>query len=159
MVTTSMPPNGTPSSILAADAAGYRNLATLTTLARVGHPIAEPRSPAGGCRARGTSHAAGDVRAPGSSPASEPPRGRPDVSFDALASHAAGLWCVTGPATGELATLLRSRRRAEAIFQLDRRRSVFGARLTVAVQLHHVSGEESTLAASPQPAVLHVWVG
>jgi DNA polymerase III alpha subunit len=140
--------DGHPTALLAADAAGYRNLATLTTLARVGHPIAEPASPAGDGRARDPSHAAGDVRAPGSSPAAEPARGRPGVSFEALASHAAGLWCLTGPATGELATLLRSRRHSEAIFQLDRWRSVFSARLAVEVQLHHVSGEESALAAS-----------
>ncbi len=75
-------------------------------------------------------------------------RGRPGVSWADVEERASGLWALTGPATGEIASLIRSRRPAEAIFALERWKAVFGERLAVEVQLHHVSGEESALAES-----------
>jgi error-prone DNA polymerase len=77
-----------------------------------------------------------------------PERGRATLTFADLAARAEGVWCLTGPASGEIATLLRTERRSEALFQLGRWRDVFGERLAVEVQLHHVGGHESALAAS-----------
>jgi error-prone DNA polymerase len=58
------------------------------------------------------------------------------------------VWCLTGPASGELATLLRTERRSEALFQLERWRDIFGEHLAIEVQLHHVGGHEGALAAA-----------
>ncbi len=77
-----------------------------------------------------------------------PERGRPVLSFEDVMAHARGLWCLTGPGTGELATLVRTERRADAVYALDRWRDVFGERLAVEVQLHHVGGHEAALATA-----------
>ncbi|MCI0435919.1 MAG: PHP domain-containing protein, partial [Gemmatimonadetes bacterium] len=77
-----------------------------------------------------------------------PERGRPVLSFEDVIAHSSGLWCLTGPGTGELATLIRTERRADAAYSLDRWRDVFGERLAVEVQLHHAGGHESALAAA-----------
>jgi error-prone DNA polymerase len=75
-----------------------------------------------------------------------PPRGRPVLTFADLEAHSEGVYCLTGPAAGELATLVRTERRAEAAFTIDRWRAVFGERLAVEVQLHHAGGHEAALA-------------
>jgi error-prone DNA polymerase len=75
-----------------------------------------------------------------------PERGRPALTFEDVTLHAAGLWCLTGPGSGEIATLVRTERLSEAVYMLDRWRDVFGTRLVVEVQRHHVSGEEAALA-------------
>jgi error-prone DNA polymerase len=77
-----------------------------------------------------------------------PQRGRPSLTFEDMAAHSAGLWCLTGPGTGEVATYVRTGRAAEAAFLLDRWRDVFGVRLAVEVQLHHAGGHEAALAAA-----------
>src|SRR5690606_6503417 len=116
--------DGHPVSFLARSEEGYRNLAALVTRSRVG-----------------------DLRVWEDGTASRP-RGRPGLSFAEVAERAGGLHVLTGPATGELASLLRARRPEEAAFALDRWREVFAGRLAVEVQLHHVSGAEAALAAA-----------
>src|SRR5690606_19731666 len=63
-----------------------------------------------------------------------------------VAECADGLWCLTGPASGEVATYVGSERTSEAMFLLERWRDIFPDRLAIEVQLHHVSGRESALA-------------
>jgi error-prone DNA polymerase len=75
-----------------------------------------------------------------------PDRGLPELTFDDVAANAEGLYCLTGPAAGEVATYVRSGRTAEAMFLLDRWRDVFGSRLVMEVQLHHAGGHEAALA-------------
>ena len=77
-----------------------------------------------------------------------PPRGRAALTWAELEAHSEGVYCLTGPAAGELATLVRTERRAEAAFTLDRWRAVFGERLAVEVQLHHAGGHEAALASA-----------
>lgn len=114
--------DGYPAAFLAMNATGFRNLAGLVTRARVGR-----LDPGGGTTRR---------------------RGRPWVSWSDVEARSEGLYALTGPPTGELATLLRERRTDEAIFALERWRGVFGGRLAVEVQQHHVSGEERALSAA-----------
>src|SRR5690606_32768323 len=75
-------------------------------------------------------------------------RGRPRLTWSELAERSAGLFALTGPASGEIASLIRARRPEEAVYQLGRWRDVFGERLAVEVQFHHVSGSEASLARS-----------
>ncbi len=75
-----------------------------------------------------------------------PDRGRPELTFADVAECADGLWCLTGPASGEVATYVGSERASEAMFLLERWRDVFADRLAIEVQLHHVSGREAALA-------------
>jgi error-prone DNA polymerase len=134
-----------PAAFLARNAEGYRNLATLVTLSRVGHWQTWEKAEAG-------------LR-----------RGQPNVTWAQVAEHAAGLHMLTGPASGTLATLLRGdggwaaaragpptttdpddRRltaRARAERQVAEWREAFGEHLAVEVQLHHVDGHEAALAA------------
>ncbi|MFW6080179.1 MAG: DNA polymerase III subunit alpha, partial [Gemmatimonadota bacterium] len=123
--------DGHPAAFLARDGRGFRNLAALVTRARVGSLWGW----GGGERPEGAGV--------------EPGRGRPGVDFEAVAERSEGLIALTGPATGEIASLIRSGRPEEAMLVLDRWRSVFGAdRLAVEVQRHNVSGEESALAGA-----------
>jgi error-prone DNA polymerase len=112
---------GRPLALLARNEAGFRNLATLVTHARVG--------------------ASGDG-------IGGPERGRPDLGWEAVAAHAEGLHLLTGPAEGPLATLLQAKRPDEAERLLARYRDVFGDRLAVEVQYHHVSGAEAALSGA-----------
>ncbi|MEO5510524.1 MAG: error-prone DNA polymerase [Longimicrobiales bacterium] len=135
--------------------AGYRNLAYLVTRSRVGRVREWEKekvegedkgqrtssAPISGSRGRGH-----DLSRKYS--VELPPRGRPTLTFAEVAAHSEGLFCMTGPATGEMGTLVRTQRRAEAAFQLDRWREVFGSRLGVEVQLHHAGGHEAALAAT-----------
>ncbi|MHB1263946.1 MAG: DNA polymerase III subunit alpha [Gemmatimonadaceae bacterium] len=116
--------DGAPAAFLARDAEGYRNLATLVTLARMGGWAQWTK--AGGKRRRG----------------------RPGITFDQLASHAAGLHALTGPANGVIASRVLAGDDAGARALLERWRDLFGARLAVEVQLHDVGGHEAALAGA-----------
>ena len=124
---------GHPTAFLARDARGYRNLAALVTLARMGDL---------------SDWGAGDRSVARASSSPIPQRGYPALTFNDVASRNDGLYCLSGPATGELATLVRTGRGDEAVYQLDRWREVFGARFLVEVQMHHAGGHELALAAS-----------
>src|SRR5690606_27081488 len=135
--------DGHPTAFLARDQRGYRNLATLVTRSRMGELRGwgagkRTSSPGvGGWRGR-------EGKAASPSPSKYavpfPERGMPGVTFEDVANHAEGLYCLTGPAAGEVATYVRSGRTADAMFLLDRWRDVFGSRLAVEVQLHHAGG-------------------
>lgn len=116
--------DGYPAAFLARTAEGYRNLAALVTRARSGRLEAWPR----------------DTGAP--------VRGRPRVTWSDLAERASGLWALTGPASGEIAALLRAQRREDAAAALARWRERFGAQLAVEVQLHHAGRTEEALAGA-----------
>ncbi|MBM4193702.1 MAG: DNA polymerase III subunit alpha [Gemmatimonadetes bacterium] len=140
--------DGRPIALLARNATGYRNLAALVTASRVGTWKTWEKTAAG------------------------ERRGQPNITWAQLAERAEGLHLLTGPASGMLASLIRDdwfdracapepsrsatpaatlspSRRAErfADRQLAEWRDVFGDRLAVEVQLHHVDGHEAALAA------------
>jgi len=73
-------------------------------------------------------------------------RGSPGLSFAEVAARSEGLHLLTGPPTGELATLVRRGKPEAARDRLARWRSIFGDRMAVEVQRHHVSGNEEALA-------------
>ncbi|HUH11806.1 MAG TPA: PHP domain-containing protein [Longimicrobiales bacterium] len=75
-------------------------------------------------------------------------RGHPGVTWDDVARHAAGLFALTGPASGELGLLLHQGRAREAARLLARWRELFEGRVAVEVQLHNVSGGEQALGAA-----------
>ncbi|MEX2611919.1 MAG: DNA polymerase III subunit alpha, partial [Gemmatimonadota bacterium] len=119
-----------------------------------GEPVSLTRPGSGGGRS-GAGRAAASPGLPphGSQPPAprtrdlRRPRGQPGLTFEDLTVHAEGLWCLTGPATGEIATYLRTGRAADAVYQLERWRDLFGSKLAVEVQLHHAGGHEAALAA------------
>ena len=159
--------DGHPTAFLARDARGYRNLAALVTRARMG----ELRGWGAGQRQMGEHEPASNPfpheplptshkplphpfphkpRTTSHKPLlrSNPTRGFPSLTFDDLKGRTEGLYCLSGPATGELATLVRTGRPAEAIYRLDRWRELFGTRFQVEVQLHHAGGHEGALASA-----------
>jgi error-prone DNA polymerase len=144
--------DGHPVALLARNAVGYRNIAALVTKSRLGDVARWGEKPGGqhsgdmDVRRRRENDRGVDLERKYAVPL--PQRGRPALTFADLAAHAEGVWCLTGPASGEIATLLRTERRSEALFQLGRWRDTFGDRLAVEVQLHHVGGHESALAAA-----------
>ncbi len=75
-------------------------------------------------------------------------RGVPSLRSADVSERSEGLHLLTGPPTGEIATLLRSRRSMAARERLAFWRDVFGDRLAVEVQRHHVSGTEEVLIES-----------
>ena len=85
--------DGHPAAFLARTKEGYQNLAALVTLARVGQ------------------WDSWDKKVQGKR------RGRPKVTWAHVAAHAKDLHALTGPASGELASLLRAgqRQRSEAV--------------------------------------------
>jgi error-prone DNA polymerase len=111
-----------PAAFLAIDERGYRNLAGLVTRARVGDLDTWSRD---------HPHTA---------------RGRATVSWREVAERSEGLIALTGPASGELATLVRAARRADAFRRLAEWREVFGDRLAVEVQRHEAGADEAELA-------------
>lgn len=111
--------DGHPLALLAMDETGCRHLAGLVTRARIG---------------------------PGER--ASVPRGHPRLDWAAVAERSAGLFLLTGPPSGQLATLLRQGAREEARRLLARWRDHFPGRIGVEVQLHHAGGEESALAAA-----------
>jgi len=121
--------DGHPAAFLARNERGYQNLSALVTLARMGE-WSEWEKKKQGKR-----------------------RGRPKVTWAHVAAHAEGLHALTGPATGELASLVRAGRTSEAKRSLDRWRELFPAdvrsgALSIEVQLHHIGGHESALASA-----------
>jgi len=161
--------DGYPAAFLVVNEEGYRNLAGLVTRARVGRFV-EGAGEAGGGEGRGGRGVGGasvgvDGRGWGGGWSGVSPsvsgrrgrpygevvtrrRGRPRVTWGDVAERSAGLIALTGPATGELASLIRARRPEEAAYQLGRWRDVFGERLVVEVQYHRVSGAEAALAGA-----------
>jgi error-prone DNA polymerase len=75
-------------------------------------------------------------------------RGQPGLRWTELAERSAGLHLLTGPPTGEIASLVRAGRGVEAARLLARLREAFEGHLAVEVQRHHVSGAEATLAGA-----------
>src|SRR5688572_23042070 len=136
--------DGYPVALLARNAEGYRNIAALITKSRLGDVARW--TDAGEVRRRRENDRGVNLERKYAVPL--PPRGRPTLTFTDLEQHAEGVWCLTGPASGELATLVRTERRSEALFQLERWRDVFGEHLAVEVQLHHVGGHEGALGAA-----------
>jgi error-prone DNA polymerase len=116
--------DGRPAAFLARTKEGYQSLAALVTLARVGQ-WEEWEKDEQGKR-----------------------RGRPKVTWAQVAAHATDLHALTGPASGELASLLRAGKDREATRCLDRWRERFAPdALSIEVQLHHTGGHEAALAA------------
>jgi error-prone DNA polymerase len=116
--------DGHPAAFLARDQRGYENLAALVTLARVGQ-WDDWNQKTQGKR-----------------------RGRPRVTWAQVATHAEGVHALTGPASGELATLLRAGKASQAKRSLDRWRELFApGTLSIEVQLHHAGGHEAALAS------------
>jgi error-prone DNA polymerase len=115
--------DGSPAAFIARTRRGYENLAALVTLARMGQWSEWDQK----------------VQAKR--------RGRPKITWEHVAAHSADLHALTGPATGDLASLIlrgKDPRRA-----LDKWREVFtDNRLSVEVQLHHAGGHEAALAAA-----------
>jgi hypothetical protein len=114
--------DGHPVALLARNAEGYRNIAALVTKSRLGDVArwqdarGVPGAPGAvltgdvEVRRRRENDRGVDLERKYAVPL--PPRGRPTLTFDDLAAHAGGVWCLTGPASGELATLLRAERRS-----------------------------------------------
>ena len=116
--------DGFPAALYARSPEGYRNLSALVTLARVGQWDAWEQ------KAQGKR------------------RGRPKITWAQLAAHAVDLHALTGPASGELASLVRAGKNDEARRALNRWRELFPAgALSIEVQLHHAGPYESALAA------------
>jgi error-prone DNA polymerase len=169
--------DGHPMALLARSREGFRNLGSLVTRSRMGEWGAWSEEKArleeaygagsgegvnrdGRVRTRGTAvtprrkpvrvsrspHPS--VRRGHGEEAVPPPRGQPALTLSDLEDRTEGLHLLTGPASGELASLIRSGRPEEALFLLSRLRELFPDRLAVEVQLHHVSGEESALAGA-----------
>jgi error-prone DNA polymerase len=116
--------NGRPAAFLARTDEGYRNLAALVTQARMGS-WREWEQVAAGKR-----------------------RGYPGVTWEQVVTRSAGLHALTGPASGPLAKLVRDGNDDAAARLLVEWRAVFGERLSVEVQLHHVDGSEAALAGA-----------
>ena len=136
--------DGHPLALLARNAAGYRNIAALITKSRLGEVARW--SEVGEVRRRRENDRGVNLERKYAVPL--PPRGRPTLTFSDLEHYAEGVWCLTGPASGEIATLLRTERRSEALFQLERWREIYGDQLALEVQLHHVGGHEGALAGA-----------
>ena len=135
--------DGHPIALLARTEAGYRNLSALVTQSRMGE-LSRWGPPAPAAEVAGRRGHVLDRRY--SVPL--PERGRPVLTFGDVADQSEGLWCLTGPAAGELSTHVRTGRSAEAVYLLDRWREAFGWRLAIEVQLHHAGGHESELAST-----------
>ena len=116
--------DGHPAAFLARSQEGYRNLAALVTLARMGQWEGWVK----------------EVQAK--------QRGRPKVRWDDIVAHSRGLHALTGPATGELASWIRKGKPEQARKRLEKWRNVFEpGTLSIEVQLHYTGGHEAALAA------------
>jgi error-prone DNA polymerase len=116
--------DGCPAAFLARTKEGFNNLASLVTRSRVGELSTWQK---------------GDGKKT---------RGRPRISWQQVAERSEGLQVLTGPASGPVASSLRSGDYRSAERTLCRWREIFGDRLAVEVQLHHTSGNESALASA-----------
>ena len=116
--------DGHPAAFLARTPEGYQNLSALVTMARVGQWDGWKKE------------------------TQSKQRGRPRVTWAQVAAHSKDLHALTGPATGDVASLLRAGREAEASRRIRRWREVFpDGSLSIEVQLHHAGGHEAALAA------------
>jgi error-prone DNA polymerase len=116
--------DGRPMAFLARNADGFRNLAALVTQSRVGAWGSWEKARAGR------------------------ERGRPNVTRAQLFARSAGLYALTGPASGAIASLVRAGDRASAGRLIAEWRELFGLRFAIEVQLHHAGGTESALAGA-----------
>ena len=114
--------DGRPLALLARTKQGYCNLASLVTRSRSGElrSAEEPR----------------------------PKRGKPRLSAGELAGRTRGLFLLTGPSSGALATLVREDRILEATRLLHQWREQFFGNVAVEVQCHHTGGDEAALAGA-----------
>ncbi|MGQ0712748.1 MAG: DNA polymerase III subunit alpha [Gemmatimonadaceae bacterium] len=115
---------GYPAAFLVRERQGCRNLAALITCARVG------------------TWSDWDKAVQGKR------RGRPQLTWQQIADRSDGLHALTGPASGQIASLLHAGDTAAADRALRRWRDIFGERLAIEVQLHHASTAESALAGA-----------
>ncbi|MBX6331465.1 MAG: error-prone DNA polymerase [Gemmatimonadaceae bacterium] len=116
--------DGRPAAFLACTEEGYRHLAALVTRARSG--VLRTSSDVG----RG------------------PRRGRPRVTWQDVVERSAGLYALTGPASGPVASRLVAGDLDGAARVLAEWRAVFGDRLAVEVQWHHAGRVEEALAGA-----------
>jgi error-prone DNA polymerase len=128
-----------PAAFLARTAEGYRNIAALVTRARAGALDEAARE-----------ETDGDVVPLAAKDLLKrlPPRGRPCVTWGDVAQRSAGVHALTGPASGEIASQLRSGERRAAARTLARWREAFGEHLAVEVQLHQAGRREEALAGA-----------
>lgn len=113
--------DGYPAAFLARTAEGYRNIAALVTRARSGNA---------------------------DNNAGAPLRGRPKVTWRDVTARSTGLHALTGPASGEIASLLCKNQHDKAARALERWRDVFGERLAIEVGLHQAGRREEALAGA-----------
>jgi error-prone DNA polymerase len=109
-------------TLLAANRAGYANLARLLSQSRLAHE-----------------------------------KGGASTSFDALADLAEGLFCLSGPRSGPISTLLLQGKRSGALALARRYRAVFGERLYLEIQSHSLP-DDAWLAAEFAALADHVGV-
>ena len=102
--------DGYPLALVAMNAIGFRNVASLVTASRVGNLRRWTKSSA--------------------------TRGRPRLTWSQVAQRAEGLFLLTGPASGQLASLLLKRRADEVDQLLIQYRSAFESRMAIEVGLH-----------------------
>ena len=110
-----------PLALLARTQEGYQHLAALVTRSRSGK-LTE----------------AADQR----------PRGRPRLTWSDVAERASGLQLLTGPPSGQLATLVRQDRLLEATHVLHEWSELFGGHVAVEVQWHQTGSDEAALAGA-----------
>ena len=116
--------DGRPAAFYARNAEGMRNIGALVTRARVG-------SLRGWVKGQ-----------------SADKRGRPRVTWADVAERSAGIFALTGPASGPLGAKIQACEYSAAARMLSEWREVFGEQLAVEVQLHHTGGCEAALAAA-----------
>jgi error-prone DNA polymerase len=114
--------DGRPLALFARTKQGYGNLASLVTRSRSG-VLHTPETP-------------------------RPGRGKPRLASSDLIGRLRGLFLLTGPPSGTLATLVRADRLIEATRLLHEWREQFHGNVAVEVQCHHTGGEEAALAAA-----------
>jgi error-prone DNA polymerase len=116
--------DGFPAAFFARNDEGYRNIASLVTRSRVG----ELRGWVKGQNAH--------------------TRGRPRVTWQEVKERSAGVYALTGPASGPIGALVQSCDFSLAGRRLDEWREVFRDGLAVEVGLHYTGGSEAALASS-----------
>ncbi|MEO8193644.1 MAG: DNA polymerase III subunit alpha, partial [Gemmatimonadales bacterium] len=116
--------DGRPAAFFARNAEGMRNIGALVTRARVGslHGWVKGQS--------------------------ADKRGRPRVSWKDVVERSAGIFALTGPASGPIGAKIQACEYSTAARMLSEWREVFGDRLAVEVQLHHTGGCEAALASA-----------
>src|SRR5947207_6300485 len=116
--------DGCPVAVLAQSKNGFNNVASLVTRSRVGELSTWKK---------------GDAKKT---------RGRPRISWQQVAERSEGVQVLTGPVSGPVASCLRNNDFKGAERTLCQWREVFGDRLAVEVQLHHINGNEAALTTA-----------